>query len=164
MWNNNSSCLLSVYAPDTWCIWRCMHMRMLVCSDVLVLTPTFFPQRKLKIKKTVRIKYAGCYFLFLSPVPGILIMKFNRNQEPSNTPWVSHSPSWTPSLPQDLHPTERGRWADNWGSPDHWLPSSLAPHLCALSIYIALCNQWAVHLHKAQSPEKNISGSQGPGG
>lgn len=43
MWNNNSSRILSVYVPDPGYIWRCMHMRMLMCSEVHVCVYMHFP-------------------------------------------------------------------------------------------------------------------------
>lgn len=43
MWNNNSSRILSVYVPDPGYIWRCMHMRMLMWSEVHVCVYMHFP-------------------------------------------------------------------------------------------------------------------------
>lgn len=137
MWNNNSGCLLSVYAPDTWYIWRCMHTRMLVCSDVLMCTPTFFSQRKLKIKTTLRIRYAGCYFLFLSPVPGILIMKYYEITNPPPLPGSLGKPlsfldTLSPPGPALHRKREAGRQlgAQTTGSHPLWLPTSM--HLAFL--------------------------------
>lgn len=66
-WNNNSSCLLSVYAPDTWYIWRRMNMRMLVCSDVLLCTSIFFPPKKPENQKDFKDQI--CWVLLSLSLP-----------------------------------------------------------------------------------------------
>ena len=52
-----------------------------------------------------------------------------------------------PSLPFDLYPSG----SSLLGSLDHRFPAPNIPTSTPLSIYTALCNQWAVNLHKAQS-------------
>lgn len=131
---------LEAYAYENACAFRC------ACACVR----TFSLRRKLKIKKTLRIECSGCCFLFLSPIPGILILKYgNHTQLLCSTPSMSKEVTLLPgyllvSQRERGRPDSRG--AGTTGSHPPGLPTSMTP-----SVYRALCNQLAVNLHKAQS-------------